>query len=391
MGRSGVGPELMTGRIAAASSGSGDRTSHANGLGPTRFVPFRLDRPRKSIPGRPSVRAGTTKRSPEPPIRREPMVASGRPDAMPDARFRSPSERRVLALAATLLLAACAGAATSSPPAGTGAPGAGKPSDAPTQAPTVGMIEHPTGATDVVLRLEEGGGFVPMEMTAAQAPTFTLYGNGVIVFQPRVETFPQPDANGIIHAAAWHTAKLDESQIQDLLEFAIGPGGLGTARDSYVDNGIADAPNTIFTLHAGGIEKTVVINALADGGSAGPDAAARAAFLKLADRLRDFDEGGSIPTDIYQPDDYRAVLLDREGPVAGAIDWPWSSLTPGDFVADPSGSNGTTFPHRALPAADVDALGVKDAAGGLQGIVLSAPGGKHDGLIVRPLLPDETS
>jgi hypothetical protein len=320
------------------------------------------------------------------------MVESGRPDAMSDARFRSPSDRRVVALAAALLLAGCAGNPTSSPPAGTGtSPGPEDPSAAPSQAPTVGTIEHSSGATDVVLRLEEGGGFVPMEMTAAQAPAFTLYGNGVIVFQPKVETFPQSDANGIIHAVAWHSAKLDESQIQDLLEFAIGPGGLGTARDSHVDNGIADAPNTIFTLHAGGIEKTVVINALADGGSAGPDAAARAAFFRLADRLRDFDQDGSIPTDIYQPDDYRAILMDREGPVAGAIDWPWSSLEPGDFVADPSGSGGTTFPHRTLTAADVDALGVKDAAGGLQGIVLSAPGGKHDTLIVRPLLPDEAS
>jgi hypothetical protein len=46
---------------------------------------------------------------------------------------------------------------------------------------TVVAIDHPNGTGDVVLRLEEGGGFAPMEMTAAQAPTFGLYGDGVIV------------------------------------------------------------------------------------------------------------------------------------------------------------------------------------------------------------------
>jgi hypothetical protein len=42
-----------------------------------------------------------------------------------------------------------------------------------------------------------------------------------------------------------------------------------------------------------------------------------------------------------------------------------------------------------LSQSDVDALGVKDAAGGLQGIVLKAPDGKTWTRIVRPLLPDE--
>jgi hypothetical protein len=228
-----------------------------------------------------------------------------------------------------------------------------------------------------------------MEMMAAQAPTFTLYGDGVIVFQPRVETFPEPDANGVVHGIPWRTAKLDESQIQDLLEFAIGTGALGTAKDSYVEGGIADAPNTIFTLKAGGLDKTVVVNALADGTTQGADAAARSAFFKLAQKLRDFDQGGSIPTDAYQPDGFRAVLMDREGQAGGAISWPWAAIKPADFVGDTNGNGGASFPHRTLSQADVDALGVKDAAGGLQGIALKAPDGKAWTLTVRPLLPDE--
>ena len=116
----------------------------------------------------------------------------------------------------------------------------------------------------MILRLEEGGGFVPIDFLASQAPSFTLYGDGVIVFQPKVETFSQPDASGVVHGVPWRTAKLDEGQIQELLEFALGPGALGTARDSYFEPRIADAPNTIFTIDAGGVDKSVVISALSD-------------------------------------------------------------------------------------------------------------------------------
>ena len=145
-----------------------------------------------------------------------------------------------------------------------------------------------------------------MEFNASQAPSFTLYGNGVVVFQPTVTDFPQPDANGVMRPVPWRTGKLDESQVQDLLEFALMlNGGLGAARDAYISDRIADAPNTIFTVHAGGIDKMVVVNALSEEARPGPDALARSAFWKLAQRLQDFDEGGRIPSDLYQPDRYR--------------------------------------------------------------------------------------
>src|SRR5262249_47762222 len=159
-------------------------------------------------------------------------------------------------LAAVLLLTACSATqpAASSPPAASGAPASPAASQLPqiTPGPTVGAIDHPTGAGDVVLRLDEAGAVAPTEMMAAHAPPFTLYADGVIVFQPKIATFPQPGPAGVVHATPWHRAPLDEGQIQDLLEFAIGTGGLGAARDSYVEGGIADAPNTIFSLNAGG-------------------------------------------------------------------------------------------------------------------------------------------
>jgi hypothetical protein len=309
---------------------------------------------------------------------------------MPDHPNQLPAARRLAALPLLLtLVAACSsGLATAMPSSPPASPGA-TPTPLVTPAPTVGAIDHKTGATDVVLRLEEGGGFVPIDFLASQAPTFTLYGDGVIVFQPKVETFQQPDASGVVHGVPWRTAKLDEGQIQDLLEFALGPGGLGTARDGYFDPRIADAPNTIFAVDAGGVDKTVTISALSDQAE-GADAAARAGFWKLASRLRDFDAGGSISTDAYQPDRYRGVLFDRDpqpGPVA--IKWPWPGIPVTAFKEEPLPDGGTSLPRHTLTQSDVDALGIKDTTGGLQGVVMAGPNGKTYTLTVRPLLPDE--
>jgi hypothetical protein len=316
---------------------------------------------------------------------------------MPDRTLRLPVTGRSTALL-IVALAASACASTTAPP-GSGSPSASpvgspaaSPSAAPSAAPTAGAIEHKTGPNDVVLRIEQGGGFVPIDFLATQAPGFSLYGNGVIVFQRLVTTFPQPDANGVTKGVPWRTATLDEGQIQQLLEFALGPGGLGTARDAYISGGIADAPSTIFTVHAGGIDKTVVVSALSEETQPGPDAAARGAFLKLAKRLQDFDQGGTIGSDVYAPERFRGVLIEREAQAGVTpLDWPWPSIPFAEFkqgAAD--GSGPTTFPHRTLTPDDLAALKLTDIEGGVQGIALRAPNGKLYSLVVRPLLADET-
>jgi hypothetical protein len=241
--------------------------------------------------------------------------------------------------------------------------------------------------------MEEGGGFVPIDFLASQAPVFTLYGDGRIVFQQLVETFPQPDANGITKPVPWPTAQLDVGQIDEVLTFALGPGGLGAARESYVDNGIADAPNTIFTINAGGLKKTVVVNALGMEPNGGADDVARAQFQKLAERLRDFDEGGTISTDVYVPTGYRGVLVAREVdpnvPGPSPLAWPWPELKISDFKQG-DGTTGPTFPHKALTGDQIKALNVGDAFGGAQGLVVKTPEGKTYSLTLRPLLPGES-
>jgi hypothetical protein len=304
----------------------------------------------------------------------------------PSLALLRPSAGAFATLVIAVGLAACTAATPSSLPGGS----SGAPSASPSLSPSggVGAIDHATGATDVVLRLEQGGGFLPLDFLATQAPSFTLYGNGIIVFQQTVENVPQPDASGVIRNTPWRTAKLDEDQIQELLGFAITQGGLGTARDVYMAN-IADAPSTIFTIRAGGLDKTVNINALSEDSSEGPDAAARAAFLRLAKRLQDFDRGGTIASDVFEPTAYRAVLVTRDADGSKPLAWPWSTIKPTDFKEGPNGGGGVLLPRRTMTADEVAGLGLKDVTGGLQGVALKGPDGKIYGFSLRPLLVDE--
>ncbi len=293
------------------------------------------------------------------------------------------SNHRVPFALASIAVLSVACAASGSSAAPTSGPGA---------SPTSAGLDHPTGATDIVLRLEEGGGFVPIEFLASSAPTFTLYGDGRVVFQQRVDVFPEPDAAGVMRSNPWRTAQLDASQIEELMTFALGQGGLGAARENYGNDMVADAGTSTFTIDAGGVKKTVAIYALGMEGEGVPDQAARKAFGALAERLRDFDSGGTISSDVYAPTAYRAVLIEREG-VEGVnvATWPWPELTLADFTQGANDeANGPQFPHRTLAPAEVTALNLGDVSGGMQGLVIAAPDGKPYSFILRPLLPEET-
>ena len=62
---------------------------------------------------------------------------------------------------------------------------------------------------------------------------------------------------------------------------------------------VADAGTTTFDVHAGGVDKTVSVTALGMDTAGVPDGIARANFQQLAEHLADFDNGGSVTTDVY--------------------------------------------------------------------------------------------
>jgi hypothetical protein len=294
-----------------------------------------------------------------------------------------PNYRLPLAVVSLALVAAACGSAGTASPSG---------STAPPASPSPEGVDHPTGATDVVLQLEEGGGFVPIDFLANQAPQFTLFGDGRVVFQQAVTTFPEPGPDGIIRNVAWRTAQLDAAQIEELLTFALGQGGLGAARDNYGNDMVADASTSIFTINAGGVKKTVSVYALGMEDAGAADLVSRRAFVALAERLRDFDKGGSIATDVYVPTGYRGMLIEREGaPQTKPIAWPWPALKVTDFKADINAAGASQLPRRTMTAEEVAALKLGDIPGGVQGVNLAGPDAKSYSFVLRPLLPNETS
>lgn len=293
-----------------------------------------------------------------------------------------PNVRPLLVIATMLLVvAACSGSAGASPAPTTA------PSGAPASPEQEGLT-HPTGADEIVLRMEEGGGFVPAEFNATNVPAFTLYGDGTVVFRD-ANWMPAPvEGGGPTIYPPLRTAKLTEEQIQSLLEFAITEGGLAVARERYDNPMIADAGTTTFTINAGGVEKTVEAYALGLDAEPGPDSNVKASLVKLAERLRDFDQGGSLPSREYEPPAFRGALWEV-GPGGGnAKPWPWADLEPADFVA-PAAPDAFGFPSRDLTEAELAALGLGTPKGAVSGLTYTGPDGKIYGFALRPLLPEE--
>ena len=282
------------------------------------------------------------------------------------------------------------------------------PSAAPTERnPTPGAsaspIPHPARpsapsstaprATDIVLRLEQGGGFVPIEYLATQAPSFTLYGNGVVVFQQNAGRLPaarrerRPQADPVADGHARRGPDPGAARVR------ARTGRPGHGPDSYIAGGVADVPDTIFTIRAGGVDKTVVVSALGMDTVNGPDTAARAAFSRLAARLQDFDRGGS---DRHRRLPGRSIARhpERSRGRAGiaVVDWPWPARQAGRLQARRQRWVGDRRPDR--PASDDDARGdralkLAGIEGGVHGFSLRGPDGKTYSFASRPLLVDE--
>ena len=321
------------------------------------------------------------------PARR--AVLGGMTDLQPASGTPRPSPRgraAATALLLTLVAAACSpAAAPSATPGSTGSPTAG-PTTSPSPSPTAaaGGLQHPTGATDIVLRIDESGGFIPLEANATSAPWFTLYGDGTIVFRDPYASAPEPVGN-VSRAVPFLTVKLDEGGIQALLQQALNEGGLAVATGPY--QGMAaggDLPTTTFTLNLDGRSKDVAVTALSP--EMHPqDALIVGQISRFAEKLRGFgnDIGGEQP---YVAPGFRGILIPVEQPFGPVVAWPWPDLSPDDFK---SGAN-EFFLTRTMTADEVATLGIPDVGGGLLGVALQKDG-KIYTFSLRPLLPDETS
>lgn len=314
--------------------------------------------------------------------------------------------RICLPLAAVFLIVACSGpgpSQTSGPGASvvpTLSPGASPslstagptplatpeptPGSSPVATPVaVGKVEHPTDPTAIVLRINEIGGFVPPTFTSMMAPRFTLYGDNTVVFRPTTD----PTGNGY---PPFVKATMNADQVDALLSYALTRGHLANARESYENMMVADAQTTVFTIDAGGIKKVVSVSGLGiHTGQTNPDAADFAAFEQLSGVLNDFEaqvkKGQVESVALYQPTMYRAILSEF-APAGPANEWPWPDLTLDDFSA----SEATGLLTGVLTADQASKV-VEVPSGGVSNLAVKAPENRVFGLLLRPLLPDETA
>jgi hypothetical protein len=236
--------------------------------------------------------------------------------------------------------------------------------------------------------MEQGGGFVPFEWMVTQAPSFTLYGDGTVVFRPLQDSARFGVTEGL---PRFVTGRMTEEGVQALLLYALDTGRLASAKASYEDPRVADAGTTIFNLNAGGEEKVVSVYALAEAPDQQvPDAADRAGFAQLANLLNNFEQEAQSGTvdelALYDPELYRVVMFEAMGePMTEPIAWPWDDLTPDDF---PSGDEPGGI--RIFDREDVAKL-VEVPSGGVMSVWAETPDGTFVNFAVRPLLPDEAA
>jgi hypothetical protein len=205
-----------------------------------------------------------------------------------------------------LLLAACATSGGS--PGGSGTDGGGGSEPPPSRGGTGGEIEHPTGADEPILVVEETGGFAMPQMIATRVPTFALYGDGRVIVQgAQTLEFPGPALPALIERT------MTEDGIQAVLE-AVEDTNLftGDLELRGAQNFVADATDTVFRLHANGDEVTVTVYGLGlldpefGGNFEGVDQSeidAHATLSQLRDALITIET--SVPADTWEAEGWQ--------------------------------------------------------------------------------------
>ena len=250
-------------------------------------------------------------------------------------------------------------------------------------------ISHPTGANDLVLRIDIGGGFVPVEYNLAALPSVSIYGDGRMIVQgPVIEIYPGPALPNL------QVTQLSEDAVQAILG-AARDAGLMDGDASYDYMCVTDLPTTTFTVVTEG--RTNVTSAYAlgfDDGAGeceGVDTKARAALAQFQGEFGDLQslvpEGSIGAEEPYVPTEMRVFVLPYRGeaelpqqpvewPVAGSLE---TFGEPIDVLQD----------SRCGVVSGEDLAGLLAAAATANQLTPWTSEGTEHSLILRPLLPDE--
>ena len=243
-------------------------------------------------------------------------------------------------------------------------------------------IDHPTGATDLVVRWETTGGFVAPESILGRIPSFSLYGDGTLVTEgAQIDIYPGPALPPLLEQ------HVSEAGIQAILA-AAAAAGLTDGNVTFPPCA-ADVPSTVVTVDAGGRSSVVTLGGLTP--CAGSDRAAErkvTAFLGTLATLPSWLPAGSIgPDRPYEPSAFR-VFVRRYRPDPQLIERPvrWPAAPLSSFDRTSSTVEGVT----CGVVEGSDAASVLAAARNANHLTPWVSAGGRFSLVLRPLLPDES-
>jgi hypothetical protein len=265
--------------------------------------------------------------------------------------------------------------------------------DSAADGPDTGDLAHSAERSDLLLRVQAEGGFVPVEYMLTNMPSFSLYGDGTILTPgPQIEIYPPPALPSIDQRT------VTEEGIQAILQAALDAGADGN-RD-LTDMGstlITDAPDTVFTMRVEGDDTTLRVYALMELDRKPPtmdarEFEARQALQRLVEDLGTLDrwlpQGSLSEAQQYRPSGsrvfvgaYRADPDLPQSPMAWSLDRGLAS-----FVGD-AGVAGYGC------GAVLDAEWTEELLPQVSRANQRTPWvseGERYSVLFRPLLPDET-
>jgi hypothetical protein len=295
--------------------------------------------------------------------------------------------RPILGLLAFLLLAACTSApGASTPPASPGSSQAPSASPAPSGTPTASPSPSATpsgvpNASQVVVRIEQLGGFLAPQATLQMYPSVAVYADGRVITQgPQIDLYPGPALPNLL------VTHITQHGLDQILQWAQDAGLTG--EDRFLGRPMPDAGNIVFTVvTADGVRHTTTVADLT-----GSDAEITAVrrfqdvMLNLRSWLADDIASDETP---YVYDRLRVIsspadpnTLPDPG-LATTRDWP---LAPIDTLGQPM-TIGEGF--RCAVIAGDDLATLLPAAQEANQLTLWQSGDQLYQLILHPLLPDD--
>ncbi len=248
----------------------------------------------------------------------------------------------------------------------------------------------------VLLRIHNEGGFVPVEYPLTAIPTFSLYAGGrAITTGPMIEIFPQPALPNLRElklSGAGIARVLAEAKAADLTD---GPNYYGSTK-------ITDVQTTYFTYNDGAISNTVSAYALGFDEQliANPeDLEARAKLIELQSFLMDLTTN-LAPEEVAEPDksyEIEQIRIYAQVYDPSTVDdeleqppMPWPLETALSVFGNPLREGPLSLNTRCGALTGDEATVVVEALTKANQLTPWESKGEQYRLWVRPLLPEES-